>query len=246
VVGTVSNSTGVSTLLALLATNTLPSAEYTMLILPSTNTNNLPPAGSPGGAGYALITNYPGTVHNPAAANAKITGALADGTSFNQTVPVADDGTVPVYANLYGGKGLLLGWINLDLTNSFASSLTWIHPTLPRGLYTNGFTNVLSSEEILLSFWTNAPTNIIGLTNLTLQSNVDAANGVNFAISNSAAGKITGTDIKGTLNLKNGLIKLTLGAKGPLTNAYGVYLESLGVGAGYFTKTNSQGFEISP
>ena len=67
-----------------------------------------------------MITNHAGA--------ANITGALADGAAFNQTVPVSQDGYVPIYANLYSGKGLLLGWINLDLTNTADVGLTWIHP----------------------------------------------------------------------------------------------------------------------
>ena len=111
VTGTVSGTnmgSVVANLTADRAANTLPSAQYTLLIPP--DTNNSPPDSSPGGDGYALIANDAGT--------AKITGALADGTAFSQSVPVSQDGYVPIYANLYSSKGLLLGWINLDLTNT--------------------------------------------------------------------------------------------------------------------------------
>jgi hypothetical protein len=56
VTGTVSNASWVATnLIAVRATNALPSAEYTLLIPP--DTNNAQPTNSPGGDGYALITN---------------------------------------------------------------------------------------------------------------------------------------------------------------------------------------------
>jgi hypothetical protein len=80
----------------------------------------------------------------------RITGALADGASFSQTVPVSQTGYVPICANLYASKGLLLGWINLDLTNTAGVSLTWIHPERVSGLYQKGFTNVLLTNQILL------------------------------------------------------------------------------------------------
>ncbi len=119
VTGTVSGTTNgvvwLASLMADLATNIQPSAEYTMLIAPNTNTA---PTNSPGGYGYALITNYAGTAKDPASATVKITGALADGAAFNQTVPVSYDGYVPIYAKLYANRGVLLGWINLELTNT--------------------------------------------------------------------------------------------------------------------------------
>ena len=112
-----------------------------------------------------MITNMASAV--------RITGYLADDTAFNQTVPISQNGFVPIYVNLYAGKGLLLGWINLDLTNTnavSATSLTWIHPVRATGLYTNGFTNVLLTNQILLSRWVYPPTNLDLLTNLSLSS----------------------------------------------------------------------------
>lgn len=53
VYGTNSGVPWVATLTACFATNTLPSAQYTMRIPP--DTNSAPPTNSPGGDGYALI-----------------------------------------------------------------------------------------------------------------------------------------------------------------------------------------------
>ena len=153
ITGSVSGTNGTTpwtaSLLADRAANTLASGEFTLLIPP--DTNSLPPTNSPGGDGYALITNHQGTVKSPG--SAKITGALADGTAFNQTVPVSADGFVPLYASL-NNKGLLLGWINLSLTNTNAVSVTgvaWLHPTRSSGLYKSGFTNIVLTNDILFS-----------------------------------------------------------------------------------------------
>jgi len=246
VTGTVSGTTnGVSwvatNLTADLATNLLPSAEYTMLFLP--DTNNAPPTNSPGGDGYALITNKAGT--------ATITGALADGTALSQTVPVSQDGYVPIYANLYSSKGLLLGWINLDLTNTNAvelNGLTWIHPARTTGLYQNGFTNVLLTNQILLSPWTNPPGNIVLLTNLAMFDAINDTNALtNIVVRTTAAGKVTGTSVNGTVNLKTGLLTVTIKEGKTSTTGHGAILLNATNGGGYFlTKTYAGAVILQP
>jgi sulfur carrier protein ThiS len=242
ITGAVSGTNGnvpwaATNLTANLATNTLPSAEYTMLIPPDTNSA---PTNSPGGDGYALITNHAG--------KATITGALADGTAFSQSVPVSQDGSVPIYANLYGNKGLLLGWINLGLINLTNVSLTWIHPETRSGLYTNGFTNVLLTNMILLSRWTNPPANIDLLTSLSLLDTICDTNTLtSIAITTSTEGQISGPSISGTINPKTGLLKVTMGSGTNKTHGYGAILLNETNGGGYFlTKTNAQAIELGP
>jgi hypothetical protein len=236
VTGTVSGSNWTANLTANLTSNTLSSAEYTLLLPP--DTNNAPPTNSPGGDGYALITNHTGT--------AKITGALADGTEFNQTVPVSLDGYVPIYANLYANKGLLLGWINLDSIDTNGVSLTWIHPSRPSGLYTNGFTSVLLTNQILLSPWTNPPANIGLLTNLSILETTGGSN-TPILVTTTTAGKINGTAVSGAINLKTGLLTVTIGSGPAKTNGYGAVLLNVNNGGGYFlTKTNAQAITLGP
>jgi hypothetical protein len=233
-------------LLADLATNILSSAEYTMLIPPNTNSA---PTNSPGGYGFALITNY--APRNPAAATARITGALADGTAFSQSVTVSQTGYVPLFATLYSGKGLLLGWISLDLTNTnavAATGLTWIHPTRTTGLYQNGFTNVLLTNQILLSPWTNPAGNIDLLTNLSLLDTINDTNTLtNIAVNIADSDKVAGTSVSGTINPKTGLLKVTVDTGGSKVTGYGVILLNATNGSGYFlTKTNAQAIKLGP
>ncbi len=222
------------------ASNTLPPAEYTMLIPPSDNNNELA-ASSPGGDGYALITNNGTTV--------RITGALADGTAFSQSGPVSKDGYFPIYANLYAGQGLLLGWINLDLTNLAAvavSGLTWIHPQRLSGLYKDGFIDVLPGDQILLSPWTNPASAVLAnLTNLLILENINGS-GTPVAVT-VAAGKVTGPLVDGTVNLKTGQLKLSIGSGADKTNIYGAILLDETYGGGYFlTRSNAQAIELGP
>src|SRR5208283_579911 len=109
--------------------------QFTLLLPPGTNA----PLGSPGGYGYAAITNTLGGIST-------LGGALADGTPFLWSVPIARNGGVPLYQSLYSGKGSLLGWIyftNEPPQNiSSNSSVSWIKPSVPNTLYPSGFTNL--------------------------------------------------------------------------------------------------------
>jgi uncharacterized repeat protein (TIGR02543 family) len=238
VTGTVSGPDWVADLSAGLAINT-PSAEYTMLIMP--DTNNAPPTNSPGGDSYALITNKAGA--------AKIAGALADGTTLSQTVSVAQDGYVPIYDSLYSGKGLLLGWISLDSTNQGGVSLTWIHPKTKSGLYTNGFTNILTTNEILISQWTN-PGNFASLTNLTLLDTIGDTNvPPNVTVSITDSGKVTGTagiPVSGSITPKTGLVTLTIGSGDIKETGHGALLNATNGGGYFLTKTNAQAIKLGP
>jgi hypothetical protein len=246
VTGTVEGTTWESDLMADLATNSLPSAEYTMLIPP--DTNNTPANPLPGGDGYALITNYSGTQKNPGLATARITGALADGTVFNQTVPVSEDGYVPIYANLYSSKGLLLGWINLDLTNTTGVSLTWIHPERTSGLYQSGFTNILLTNQILLSPWTNPPANLGLLTNLAILDTINDTNALaNIPVTISPSYEIGPKPLSGSINPKTGLLKVTIGGEAARVIGTGAILLNASTGGGYYlTKTNAQAIKLEP
>jgi uncharacterized repeat protein (TIGR03803 family) len=239
--GTVSGSNSgaafTSILLADRAANTLPAAQYTMLIPPGTND---PPANSPGGYGYALITNTAGSAK--ALNTATISGALADGTTFSQTVPVSEDGYVPFYDSLYANKGLLLGWINLQLTNTTDVGLTWIHPKTTSGLYKTGFINVLPAAQIGLSPWTNSPAALAlltnSLTNLVVSDTTSSSNlfDVGVEYSKTFTLKESGTGyLSGSVNPKTGLLKVTFGSKaGKTTNGFGAILQNTTNGGGYF------------
>ncbi len=230
-------------LTAYLASNGLSAAQYTMLIQP--DANNAPPTSSPGGDGYLLITNHLGT--------AKITGALADGTTLSQATPVSEGSYVAIYANLYAGKGLLLGWISLDINNPAGNNLTWIHPPATKGLYPGGFTNVLLYNQIQLSQWTNPPAALDLLTDLALLPAINATNDVtNNAVTTSATGQVTATSVSGSIDLKTGLLKVTIGSGASKLTGYGAVLLDSTTGdatngGGYFLSgTLGQAMELEP
>ena len=236
VTGTVSGTGVVANLTAYVATLSRSSGEYTVLIPP--DTNNAPPSSSPGGDSYLLITNDMGT--------ARITGALADGTIFSQTTPVSQEGYVPIYATLYGSRGLLLGWINLDSIATTGVGLTWLSPKRPLGFYPGGFLNVLTNQ-IMLSPWSNPPASLDLLTNVSRVGVINGSNGVNMAVSTSAAGSVSGTSVSGAINPKTGQFTVTFGSGKSVTTGHGAILLNSNIGGGYIlTKTNAQAIQLSP
>ncbi len=240
ITGTITGTNWLSiNLLADLASNVPSQREYTINILPTSNN----PASNaiPGGTGYALVTNHLGAV--------KLVGALADGTAFSQSVPASAAGDVPVYASLYANKGLLLGWINLDVSNA-PGSLAWIHPAQKTGQFTAAFT---STNAIALSPWTNPPAASALPTNLLF---VEMTNGVPtatnaFAITvsnNFKIGAVSGPlPLNGTINPKTGLVTVSIGAGAEKQTASGALLLSASNSSGYFvTKTNAGAILLSP
>jgi alpha-tubulin suppressor-like RCC1 family protein len=237
VTGTITASNWVSTnLTADLATNATFSSAFTMTVPP--DTNNPASNSIPVGDGYAVITNHTGSI--------KITGALADGTAFTQSVSASQTGDVPVYASLYGNKGLLLGWLSLDPTN--AGSLQWVHPTAKTGLFTNAF---VSTNPIALSTWTNPPAASSLPTNLLildgLHGVITQTNAYVIAISNNyKIGLVSGpTALSGTLNPKTGQLSLILGTGEARQTATGVVLLDTTNGGGYLlNKTTAAAIKL--
>jgi uncharacterized repeat protein (TIGR03803 family) len=238
ITGTVSGPNGMASLTAEKSPGDWPSAEYTLLLAPlaSVGTN------SPPGDGYALITNRAGVL--------TISGALADGTAYSQTVPVAESGDAPIYAQPYGaggkkGAGLLLGWINLTNLEG-ANSLTWIKkPSRATGFYTSGFTNLIS---VTGAVWTNAPDLTLSNETLTLSNGNVVLTFTNVVVSHGTLTNLGAEPtnfVSGTVNPKNGLLSVTFatGAKAK-TKGAGALLQNTGNGGGFFLGTTNAGAVI--
>jgi hypothetical protein len=60
--------------------------------------------------------------------NVKLAGALADGTKLSQAAAVSGDGTWPVFAPLYAGKGVLMGWVSFASrpNDDLHGTLNWL------------------------------------------------------------------------------------------------------------------------
>jgi hypothetical protein len=230
-------------LLAELAANGLNSAEYTVLLLP---------AGTPPGYGYMLITNDAGAV--------TLSVTLADGMSFSQNVPLSGKGDLPVYGNLYGNTGLLLGWLGLE-SGSPAGNLAWIKPaSRSTAYYTNGFTNLVAVQG---SPWTNPPPHTAAIdlpsgqleisggllvSNLTFNVAVSNQNNTTLDTLVKRPGGSTNS-MTGSVTRKTGLLKVTFGngAGKATTTGTGAVLQNVTNAAGFFLgKTNAGSILLQP
>jgi uncharacterized repeat protein (TIGR03803 family) len=249
ITGTVSVGQVTANLRAEYASNVLASAAYTMLFSPSTNVS----AGSPPGDGYALVANHAGTV--------TLSGELADGTRYDQTVPVSRSGDVPVYASLYSQStnthaGLLLGWINL--TNLQAAPptnmLTWIKlPFDAPPRYTGGFTNSLILQG---ASWTkpsaHAPAISFAGGDLTISNTDLILDFSGISVSNNALARSTDVPtnfLAGSINPQTGLVTLSFaGGNGrSKVTARGAFLQDTTNAGGFFlTSSNAGSFNLQP
>jgi hypothetical protein len=238
IVGTVSSNSWTANLTAELAAAAKSSAEYTLLFFPPAAAA----ANSPPGAGYALVTNHAGMI--------TLAGALADGTTFNQTVAPSATGDLPVYASLYKNTGLLFGWINLQ-SLGFApptNALSWIAPSGAASLYPGGFANTLPVQGAL---WTNPLPNTPAISfanEVLVVSNSALSLTFNVAITtNNALAKLGGVpsnSLTGSINPKTGLLSVTFGnGNGKATNSgTGAVLQTSGSAAGFFVAATGAGW----
>jgi hypothetical protein len=82
------------------------SGSYTLLV--ETCVDCVPPESNvPRGDGPAAVTVSP-------SGSVRMTGTLPDGSPVSQSAIVSPEGLWPLYIPLYGGGGLLIGWMNLN------------------------------------------------------------------------------------------------------------------------------------
>lgn len=230
------------------ASGPAPSAAYTMVLPPALVVS--PATNFSGGYGYAVITNHAGSV--------SFNGKLADGATFNPTVPISQAANVPFYASLYGNTGVLTGWLDFD-TGEYGvqvpeGQLTWIRKAGAAGSpYFGGFTNVVTLQgsswvapragEAALPFTTNAPglLQISGGNLAEPLSFLVAVNSKNELI--KLPSSLSTNSLTGTITPKTGLLSVTFGnGKGKATTTgTGVVVQNSTVAAGVFLGTTNSG-----
>ena len=108
---------------------------YTLLLPPSA------PSPAPKGYGFALAT-----VSKSGAIKATI--SLADGTRCTQSVPISKNGVWPLYASLYGAKGLVVGTITfrpVAYLSDLDGDVNWFRPANAKAkTFALGFTNQIA------------------------------------------------------------------------------------------------------
>jgi hypothetical protein len=211
---------------------------YTLLVDGAANA-----AASP--AGYGA-----GTVVVATNGSVQASGTLADSTTFNEQTWLGQDGMWPFFASVYGGKGLVMGWMGLD-TNALA---VWMkRASSITKFYTNGFAvtqavvvaryQVPTNHQPVLN-WTNGLvvvgggnlpgplTNYVVLTNNQIKSVSGSLTNLSFTITTNTglfkgSFKVPGTSQ--TKSFNGALVQDPLG------------IHPLGSG-GWFLGTNQGGF----
>jgi len=195
------------------------------------------------------------------AGEVSLTGHLGDGTAISQTVPVAKDGSIPLYASLYANSGSLLGWLNvLNVSSNITGrtiqgfNLAWMKPAVKgKALYAAGFTN--TSLTAFGTFY-GAPASgasALILTNGTLiLSNGDLGGPLVYSNLTIVNNKLVNNSpsnppnpLTGVINPATGVLTVTFRPTGANrdTTASGVILQNNGTadGAGWFLGTNQSG-----
>ena len=242
ITGTVSGNNGgpwVANLTAELAVKGSSSAEYTAVVLAS---------GTPPGYGYFLITNHAGAV--------TLSGALADGTSFSQAVSVSGAGDLPVYGNLYGSTGLLLGWIDLESGSpSRKLDVDKRGIAFQRPLYQRLHQSCRCAR---VSLWTNPLPHTAAIDLPSGQLDISGGSLLspltfNVAVSNNnTLVKLPGSptnSLTGSINARTGLLTITFGngAGKATTTGTGAVLQNVTNGGGFFLgKTNAGTILLKP
>jgi hypothetical protein len=183
---------------------------------------------------------------------AAIKGNLPDGTTVNQTTPIAANSRLPLYISQASGKGACFGWISFE--PNAAPTLKWFGPTPAATKYTPpGF--ILSVPVSISPF-----TFQTGLPLLSLSTATIALSGGNLgAETNGVLTVSTNNTVKSLAPLTNQLSLTLSTANGTVTGSYtdpltrrkntlkGVILQNQTNATGYFLGTNQSGrFVIQP
>ena len=204
------------------------------------------PALAPGGFSYGTLTV---TRKNPVV---PLTLHLADGAAatVSLSASMTPDGTCPLFTSLYGGKGVLMGWMQFALNNSGAlppNGVSWVK--LPTGTkyYTNGFS---ASPALFGNLYVppKTGTNVFGWTAGKLAVDAGYAglslpNEMDFAATFNAARNAFTVASPATLTFTpgNGAIGGTFFSPPGGRTSYSFNgVEVNGTGYGFFTGTNNQ------
>jgi len=243
ITGTVSDGVRISNLTADRAgfdgrQNIAPQAGQYTMIFPGTSGSST----QPGGDSFATVTV-------DTAGKIKLAGSLADGTKLTQSAVLSKNGDWPFFVSLYGGQGLILGWLNFltTATNDVSGDLAWIKPaTATAKFYPAGF----NLETRAAGFRYHAPAAggaVLNLANGSLaliggdlpQAITNRiAIGANNRVTNLSSNRLTLT-FKTTTGTFTGRVVDPATAKTISFN--GVALPELDLGLGYFLGTAQSG-----
>jgi hypothetical protein len=240
--GTVSDGFRQSQLFAVLSpfnANTNPAPEqgqYTMAILGSTNAGV-----APAGDGFGAVTVGPGGL-------VTLKGSLADGAPVSQTALLTQTGQWPLFVPLYGGQGLILGWMSFDTNQPPAALhgvLNWIRPAIPSAIlfpagFTNGDAMAMGSKYTRVNPLITLANGAFVFSGGTLSS--PATNSVTLAANNQFV-HASGEHLSVVVALPSGLFSGSVVLPGTMQHVpfRGAMLQDFNAGYGYFLSPAQNG-----
>jgi hypothetical protein len=194
----------------------------------------------PGGVGFgSLSVNKAGIL--------AFRGTLDDGTSISASTFISSSWQWPLYRSLYGGKGLIIGWLTFvnQSTNDINGAVSWIKSAQVGKLYPAGFTNETETIGSLYRWTNSTPPFNWNTGQVTLV-------GPSILSTNQITLDRTNYTWTGGQNLKfkiNGPAGVFNGRVVNLTNSRpvgfnGVVLQKQNIGAGYFIGVHETGIVV--
>jgi hypothetical protein len=195
----------------------------------------------PGGNGIA-------TVKVSVTGGIAFAGTLGDATAVSRASFISRDGEWPLFAPLYSGKGLLIGWINFD-TNQPASDLSgvvnWIKLPQTAKYYGGGFDFSEGIQAVGSRYKVTSGVPLVNWTDgqIILQGG-NLTDSITNGLSISANNAISGTNklslaFTPTTGLFQGSVLNPVTGKSVAVK--GALLQKQSLGYGYFLGTNQTG-----
>jgi hypothetical protein len=198
-------------------------------------------ASLPAGYGYA-------TVYVDLGGKATLVGKLAEGTTWSEAVLISATGEWPIYVSLYGKKGMVLGWMNLETNgvNGCDGQLSWVKPPMPGAAnYASGFvrTGIAASGSV----WQARAPAFASTNGLAIFSGGGLTNAFTNTFQLRADNTITNTSLNALALTNNATFGSFTGAvtppdaSGPGFSLQGVLLQDHLAGYAWFTNQGTSG-----
>jgi hypothetical protein len=177
-----------------------------------------------------------GTTTIGANGSVQLSATLPDGVKFTEKSALSKAGVWPVYASLYGGTGLLIGWMQCTNQMDITGSAVWEMPGGAGGLYAGGLTNQIKATGSRLQ----------GAIPALHYNAVLSGAGLGASLTNKVmvVGKTvqSGNALKLSVNPQTGLFSGTLTLPNTQRLSFqGALLEKSGVGGGFFLNADQSG-----
>jgi hypothetical protein len=179
-----------------------------------------------------------GTATISTSGGVQLSVTLPDGMKFTQKSALSKDGVWPVYASLYGGSGVFIGWMRCTNQIDLTGTAVWEMPSGAGGLYSGGLTNQIDA----------AGSHIQGhITSSAHYATILSGAGLGTSVTNQVGvfGKtvLSSDALKLSLNPQTGLFSGSLAV--PNSNQklsfQGALLERSGIGGGFFLNAEQSG-----